>query len=293
MKVTSVLYLVIFIWKPQDIHSSTVPAEIQALNDIYNSMGGTNWVGATNWPNGDPCLQSWRGVTCTGSTTTSIAQLNLYTFGLQGAFPASISSLTSLFNLYVKGARISGDFAVLVSNLPTGMTNLGLYDNQLSGTFPSSFCKFTRLSSLSVGTNQITGPLPSCLSTLTRLKQFYVSSNQLTGIPPDLSSSPSLSSVGLAGNLWNGTVPSWLGRLPLTFIDLENSSFTDTTFPNFFANWNSLTYLGFGSVNLIGPIPESLITSLTLLQTLLIRNSPFLTGPVPSNLGSLTRLTTL
>ena len=44
---------------------ATVPSsERQALVDFYTSLRGQNWVGKNNWLSGDPCENSWAGVTC-------------------------------------------------------------------------------------------------------------------------------------------------------------------------------------------------------------------------------------
>ena len=45
------------------------PLERSALVDLYNTAGGSGWSSNTNWLVGDPCDDSWFGVTCDGSGT--------------------------------------------------------------------------------------------------------------------------------------------------------------------------------------------------------------------------------
>jgi hypothetical protein len=56
------------------------PVQTAALVDLYNATGGPNWhstcgagVGNGNWLVGDPCQNSWAGVTCSGSDVVYVA----------------------------------------------------------------------------------------------------------------------------------------------------------------------------------------------------------------------------
>ena len=55
----------------------TVPTETSsALSLFYVATGGSSWTTKTNWMNGDPCSNSWFGVTCSGSNVVSLSLAN-------------------------------------------------------------------------------------------------------------------------------------------------------------------------------------------------------------------------
>ena len=52
-----------------------------ALVDIYFATNGQQWLNNANWMDGDPCLNSWFGVTChEGSNATRLCGCELYFF---------------------------------------------------------------------------------------------------------------------------------------------------------------------------------------------------------------------
>ena len=53
------------------------PAERAALVDFYNATNGPSWSTATGWssysnPSNDPCLNSWAGIACSGTTPNHV-----------------------------------------------------------------------------------------------------------------------------------------------------------------------------------------------------------------------------
>jgi hypothetical protein len=46
-------------------------SQLQALTDLYSSTKGGGWLASTRWLIGDPCLNTWFGVTC-GALNTSV-----------------------------------------------------------------------------------------------------------------------------------------------------------------------------------------------------------------------------
>ena len=86
--------------------------------------------------------------------------------------------------------------------------------NQFTGQIPSELASLSNLEVLALSSNQLTGPIPTWLASLTNLRELYLGRNQFTGqIPSELASLSNLERLSLSGNQLTGSVPSWLGSL--------------------------------------------------------------------------------
>jgi len=129
-------------------------AVLNTLFTILNSPGELN-----GWQaNGvDPCGQSWKGVTCSGSGFTKILLPNL---GLSGNLAYNMNNLGSL------------------TDLDTSQNSLG-GGNQIQYNLPNM-----KLERLNLAGNQFGGNLPYSISTMSNLKYLNLNHNQLQGISP-------------------------------------------------------------------------------------------------------------
>ena len=94
------------------------------------------------------------------------------------------------------------------------VTELQLYDNQLTGAIPPELGNLANLRYLSLIDNKLTGPIPSSLGNLTNLGSLDLYNNQLTGsIPPELGNLANLEYLSLWVNQLTGEIPSSLGNL--------------------------------------------------------------------------------
>lgn len=59
----------------------------QALVDLFYATNGYEWREITNWLNGDPCINKWYGVGCSGST---IVDLYVYKLSACTHAPAAV-----------------------------------------------------------------------------------------------------------------------------------------------------------------------------------------------------------
>jgi len=120
--------------------------ECEALVALYDSTNGANWSVNTGWKDTNtPC--SWHGVACIGG---EVSKISLPSNQVNGSIP----NLTPL----------------------TGLIDLWLQNNQLSGIIPVSFSTLTNLRRFHLHTNQLTGPIPD-LTSLGKLEEFSLHTN--------------------------------------------------------------------------------------------------------------------
>ena len=160
---------------------------------------------------------------------------------------------------------ISVWYGVTVDGTPLRVTELDLYDSQLTGAIPSELRGLDRLQVLSLGGNELTGPIPAWLGEMDSLLALTLWGNRLAGeIPSELSRLHNLQVLSISGKQLTGVMPAWLGGL------------------------DSLLWLYVYDSQLSGPVPSS-VANLSNLQRLVLLGNE-LTGPVPSWLGSLSGL---
>jgi len=94
-----------------------------ALVDLFNATGGSSWTVKTNWLTGN--VSTWSGVGVTGNDVTT---LNLANNNLQGAVPAS---LTTLYD--ITAIDLSGNSITALPNLTSlsSLTSLNVSGNNL------------------------------------------------------------------------------------------------------------------------------------------------------------------
>ncbi len=202
-----------------------------------------------------------------------LARLRTLSLGgnrLTGPLPVEMERLTSLRTLALSGNVIGGN--AIGGGVPsvlarlTGLRNLALSSTGLSGPFPAGFGALRHLETLSLGGNALTGAVPADLGTLARLTALDLSGNRFEGSVPDLRALVRLGSVDLGRNRFTGEIPAWLGRAGLHAVSL-------------------------GANRLTGPLPPDLGRALHL-GLLDVADNPGLSGPLPTSLVALSRLST-
>jgi len=237
--------------------------EKEALEALYNSTDGPNWMRYNNFDlTSNPC--NWGFVTCSRG---HVIALSLALNQLSGTIPPELGNLSHLQWLDLDFNQLSGMIPPEVGNL-SNLERLSLSQNQLSGSIPSGIGNLSHLESLNLRMNDLTGTIPPELSNLSSLKWLSLEWNHLSGsIPVWLGDLSNLRSIDLVGNQFTGAIPPELGSLPnLQELDLQ---------------WNQLT----------GTIPPEL-GNLQNLETLELENNK-ITGTIPSELGNLSKLVTL
>nr|CAB3458626.1 unnamed protein product [Digitaria exilis] len=205
---------------PFGANANTDSNDVNALNVFYTTMNSppqlTNWVSQ----NGDPCGQSWLGVTCSGSRVTTI---KLSGMQLNGTLGYNMNQLTALVQLDMSNNKLGG--SDIPYNLPPNLESLNLAGNNFTGTVPYSISRMVALRNLNLGHNQISN-INDMFSQLTNLTALDLSYNNFSGnIPQSFNSMTSLKTLYLQNNKFSGTIDV-LANLPLNDLNVENNQFT-------------------------------------------------------------------
>jgi hypothetical protein len=199
------------------------------------------------------------------------------------------STKNILTTLYLDDNYISGSISSTFLSSLSGLLELLLYNNHLTGTVPSAFSTLLSLSILVISMNNLEGPIPPTLLLMPSLTILDVSNNHLTGLLSLSEPSSSNLQVFAAGsNCFVGSIPNTLCLFKnLTTIILDGmhsspicrpSPLLSYTIGGYKYSSGSLSRLGSGGIEL----PVCLFVELPLLHTLHLSGNK-LTGTIPSN----------
>ncbi|XP_048233710.1 protein STRUBBELIG-RECEPTOR FAMILY 6 [Ricinus communis] len=202
------------------INGDTDPNDASALRTMYTSLNSPPQL--TKWTSngGDPCGESWKGVTCSGSRVTEIKLSGL---SLSGSLGYQLNLLTALINLDLSNNNLAGNIPY---GLPRNLTQVNLANNQFTGDIPYDFSSMTKLTYLNVAHNQLQNQLSDLFGKLSSLTTLDVSFNQLPGnLPWSFRNLSSMTSMYLQNNRFTGTIDV-LADLPLKNLNVANNQFT-------------------------------------------------------------------
>nr|CAB3494774.1 unnamed protein product [Digitaria exilis] len=225
-------------WTPRRILASaaTDASDVTALNTLFTSMNSPGQLQGWKASGGDPCSESWQGITCSGSSVTAIKLSGL---GLSGNLAYNMNSMDSLVELDMSQNNLGGGQQIPY-NLPNKkLERLNLAGNQFSGAMPYSISTMSKLQYLNLNHNQLSGDITDAFSNLPSLTTVDLSSNSLTGnLPQSFTSLTSLKTLYLQNNQLTGSI-NVLANLPLDDLNVANNRFTGWI-PNELKKINSL-----------------------------------------------------
>ncbi|KAL6285957.1 hypothetical protein ACE6H2_010347 [Prunus campanulata] len=146
-----------------------------ALEDFYEALNGPPQLKGWRLDSGDPCGESWAGLSCSGS---SVIHLKLQGLNLSGYLSAQLYNMLNLKTLDVSSNYIVGEIPYF---LPPNATHMNLSHNLLSGPVGNVFTSLQNLRELDLSYNNLTGSLTSSFGSLTNLTGLFLQNNNFTG----------------------------------------------------------------------------------------------------------------
>ncbi|XP_039038430.1 protein STRUBBELIG-RECEPTOR FAMILY 6-like [Hibiscus syriacus] len=207
-------------FKPPCSNAATDQGDASALGVMFSSLNSPPQLTGWTANNGDPCGQSWKGVTCSDQRVTEI---KLSSLGLSGSMGYSLQSLTSLKELDLSNNNLTGDIPY---NIPLNLQRLNLAFNHFTGSVPYSINQMHSLQYLNFGHNQLQNQLGDMFGPLSSLSTLDLSFNSLTGdLPVSFKNLTSMNTMYLQSNQFTGTIII-LANLPLDTLYISNNHFS-------------------------------------------------------------------
>ncbi|KAG8073731.1 hypothetical protein GUJ93_ZPchr0006g42010 [Zizania palustris] len=213
------------IWPQKQVlvAADTDSNDVTVLNTLFTSLNSPGQLKGWQASGGDPCGQSWQGITCSGSSVTAI---KLPSLGLSGNLAYNMNSMASLVEIDMSQNNLGGGQSIQY-NLPSNkLERLNLAGNQFTGNLPYSIFSMSNLKYLNLNHNQLQGNITDVFSSLYSLTTLDLSFNSLTGdLPQGFTSLSSLKKLYLQNNQFTGYI-NVLAYLPLDELNIANNRFT-------------------------------------------------------------------
>ncbi|XP_075639552.1 protein STRUBBELIG-RECEPTOR FAMILY 2 [Castanea sativa] len=198
----------------------TNPLEVSALQDLYRTLNNPPVLKGWRVDGGDPCEESWTGVSCSDS---SVIHLKIQGLNLTGWIGDQLNNLHHLKHLDVSYNNIQGEIPY---SLPPNATNINMAFNYLSQNIPHSLPTMKYLRHLNLSHNLLSGPIGNVFTGLQNLREMDLSYNNFTGdLPSSFGSLTNLTRLFLHNNNFTGSV-TYLAELPLTDLNIQDNSFS-------------------------------------------------------------------
>ncbi|GLU15008.1 hypothetical protein SLE2022_315380 [Rubroshorea leprosula] len=201
----------------------------------------------------------------------------------------SLANCTQLEYLKIYNNQLSGEFPSSVANLSANLQHFCFSDNFLTGSFPQGVEKFQNLISVSIERNSFTSEIPWTIAKLTNLQSFVAYQNMFSGNIPDVFSNFSqLSDLQIEINQFSGEIPPSLGYCQqLNTLGLAENRLTGGI-PKEIFRLSSLTNLYLGQ-NLLGGSVPSEVGNMKQLEYFDVSGN-HLSGNLPSSIGDCSSL---
>ncbi|KAL5728340.1 non-specific serine/threonine protein kinase [Ranunculus cassubicifolius] len=193
--------------------------DVTALQDLYRTLGYPPQLKGWTSDGGDPCVESWTGISCNG---TAVRLINLAGLDLGGTLGWQLN-LPNLWQLDLSFNRIEGE---IPGSLPLNITYIDLSSNKFSINIPYSLAFMKHLRYLNLSHNSLSGPVSNLFGALQILKEMDLSYNSFIGdLPSSFGNLTNLTALYLQNNNFTGSV-TFLENLQLTDLNIQNNNFS-------------------------------------------------------------------
>nr|GMC92494.1 probable LRR receptor-like serine/threonine-protein kinase At3g47570 [Ipomoea batatas] len=227
---------------------------------------------------GDPLpLQSWNesthfcnwvGITC-GRKHQRVVTIHLESSNLQGSLSPAIGNLSFLRELWLYNNTLA---------------EIGLGENNLTGTFPLEFRSLSKLEILSVFTNHLMGEIPAYIGNFSSLKGLSFAENNFKGkIPTSFGCLQKVYFISALDNYLTSIPISIFNLSSLETFDVQENKLEGYLPSNLGSTLPNLEYFNIGENILRGLLPISM-SNATALDFFFVHNNDFY-GGVPSFSG--------
>ncbi|CAL4902188.1 unnamed protein product [Urochloa decumbens] len=216
---------------------------------------------------------------------TEMEWLDLSTNQFTGNIPAGVWNLQKLQYLYLFANNLTGGMGINGAIGATGLVEVDLSVNQLSGTISESFGSLGKLRLLNFQTNSLTGEIPASIARLPSLMFLWLWKNNLSGkLPAELGNqTPVLRDIQIDGNNFVGPIPEGICDNRRLWVLTASGNQLNGSIPSSLASCPTLIWLQLQDNQLSGDVPAALWTE-TKLLTLNLQNNGQLSGSLPENL---------
>jgi hypothetical protein len=301
------------------------PQACYFFGEVYLKL--TFFGGYPDYRNGltNPC--SFTDITCNGAQ--NITGIDWQFVDVEGTIPTDFSlNLPDMQNLNLFFTGLRGDIGLFAANWTSSLLSLSLSEGITGELTDVVTSRWTSLQIIKFSTTEIVWNITYSSLAWHNLQQLMLDDNLGISIDltQDLVTSLNISSInalefygmqvsgslptqlGLLVNLQSfqintigegdcsieGSIPTNVGRMTaLRQFILYGCTEVFGTIPTEFGNLTQLETFGISNANINGSIPSQLANWGTSLVNLDFENMPFLQGPLPTQIGNLTALTSI
>nr|GLL21408.1 putative leucine-rich repeat receptor-like serine/threonine-protein kinase At2g24130 [Ipomoea trifida] len=200
-------------------------------------------------------------------------------------FFTALSNCSRLAELELSSMGLGGRLSSSLARVGATLETLQLQDNQIIGSIPRDFGRFSNLMLLNLTANLLNGTITTEISKMASLEQLYLSHNMLTGdIPEALGQLSHLGVLDLSNNRLSGSVPRSLGN-SINSLFLNNNLLSGHI-PKSLGKCKGLYRVDLSFNRLTGSIPPE-ISEMRELRIFLNLSHNQLNGSLPIELSKL------